>query len=165
MRSVFPPALALMLAMATSAPVSGGTKACTGAMARSCLNALFACFKPKGDCQAQFEILPGPALESRQCWTNGSRIVISAAGTSGTIVYRARKAVCAKAKATITDEQTVAVFRRKRRIWTVTHNGDDSLSVRCPNGRTEQYTPGEVDEQPPSCGSYGAAVCTQGTCR
>ena len=153
-------------ALLVSVSIAAATPPCTGPMAKSCIKKLFRCFKPKGACVGEL-VISATAVQTRQCWDNGARILIDADAGGGTVQYRgARGRRCLLGALVVANGDGGAfVFKRKRKTWTVRSGDPDGLVVTCPDGKAETYTEDEVNAEPASCGGFSAGtVCTMGAC-
>lgn len=153
------------IVLCVGAAPSPAAPPCSGALKKTCLTPLFACYKPKGSCHGNFQIVGGH-VQSVDCWQNKVRLEIDAALTgAGTITYRkANGKPCLRGTIVATNDATTITYRRGKKSWTVVKSADDALTVKCPNKKIEQYPAADVEAQPARCGGFGSTECTQGPC-
>jgi len=138
---------------------------CRGPLRRSCLNALFHCFNPKGTCHMQ---IAGGTVTL--CWANRAledSMIDAAQDRRTDALYSSHGALCAIGTAQLT-MGTVTQWRRAfgkqtGKTWMVTVEADGSIAVTCPKGRVEHHTLAEIAKAGAQCG-VSTTACPMGTC-
>lgn len=156
-----------LLAVAAAPATAVAKPRCSGVFKKSCLKKLFKCFDPSGACTSQSQISEDFSQSTATtCWENGARStsVFAIAAGSGTLTATNSKGkVCTTATFTSSEGGVESTYTRKGKQW-VLRSTSDGLSVTCPNGKTETYTPEDLAAPQPRCTGYSGATCQIGIC-
>jgi len=156
-------------------PLAHAKPGCGGPFKKSCLKALYKCFKANGACTTQTKqptIVSDPVtfvvtyvgkFETDTCWANGAKEKLSIDPNTQMGTFTGTNSN-GKACLSGTFAQMKTTFTRKGKTWTMETAADGSETVTCPTGKTETYTPDQLTAASPKCGGRGGAACTDGTC-
>lgn len=156
-----------LLAVAAAPPTALAKPRCTGVFKKSCLKKLFKCFDPSGACTSQSQLSDDLSqATATTCWENGARsttVFVIATGTGTLTATNSKGKVCTTATSTSSPAGVETTYTRKGKQWVV-GSSIGGLSVTCPNGKTETYTPPDLAIPQPRCTGASGATCQIGTC-